>query len=664
MLRRFVYLAVILILFPSCGKIRDSKHNDEQSLKNLPVPAMSNFDNDVKKIYDALNSRDKSVLYNFLDSRDSLVREKALYAIASLRDSGNVYKLVQYLNDTSVNVRKAAAYTLGVIGDPNAQDFLIKRYYNESNPHVRSGILEAIGRCGTSRGLYFLSKLNFSYKDSTEMVGLAYGLVRFSMRGKVSDNSTAQALKLLNCHECPQSAKRIVSFYFLSKSVDLSHIYSKLLEAYNASNDKHLKANVLQAAARVQKPEIARLLRSVLKSDDQFLRISAMKAYRTYYGTEKNLVRYLNDPNAFVARLAAEYFIYHGDGEQAGNYFETAKLVRNWQARGIMFHAALKYAPDSLRSIITRSIITGYKATENRYEKAMLLSALSYDPAQYAFVKDQTFYSGDRVISTAGIKTLMKMRLNPQFDGFAQKAKENQQDDLYEEFGLIFKEAMRRGDNAMIYYSTKVFANKHLHLIDKYDNTYFIKQALTKLQLPRDIKVYNSVCRLLFSYTGEKCKSQTIKLSEISWETLERTKSNQQVLVKTSKGDFVIKLYSQQAPAATSAFVKLILENYYDNTFIYRVVPNKMVMASSRRGDGWPDENIVNNVNLSPVHFQEGTLAMQLVDNNTESVQWLITLAPMPQMDGKYTAVGKVVKGMDVIHSLDVSDQIFSIELL
>ena len=664
MLHRISLLFVMLFVLFSCNKIKNvNNHNSNNSADSPKVTVFT--DTNYRLINNAINQRDTSRLLSYLGSSDTLLREQALLGLASIGDTSHLYRIAELLQDSSVNVRLDAAFALGMSRKDYVQDFLIKRFYNEPSPQVRGGILEALGRCGDSRGLYILSKMSISPQDTQEVLGLAYGLMHFSRRGIVSDLATKQVIRILECRSCASKAKVIASFYLLNRKLDLRPYLVHLLNLFERTDDRYLKANLLQVLGRFDAYRAKYFVQQYLDSDDILLRRAAFKAYlNANRFNQRELIKYLNSSDPVIAYLAATYFVYNGTPDKDEFYFQTAKKLRNWQARAMMFHAALKYSNDSLRPIIERSIISGYRAAANIYEKALLLSAFSYDPLEFGFVRDQTFYTPNRVISTAGIKTLVKMRYNPNFAEFARKFKQEQYDNLYQEFRLIFKEAMLKGDNAMIFYASNILKNKRLNLIRFYDNTFFINQALTRLQLPRDIRVYRSVCQLLKTYAGDTCKTKQVELSPIDWETLEKYGSYSKVIVRTSKGDFVIQLNTKQAPAAVAAFLRLILDNYYDNTYIYRLVPNKFVMASSRRGDGWQDENIVNNVHLTTQHFEPGSVAMQLIDKNLESVQWLVTLAYSPQLDGKYTLIGKVVKGLDVVEKLNVGDQIFSIELL
>jgi cyclophilin family peptidyl-prolyl cis-trans isomerase len=55
---------------------------------------------------------------------------------------------------------------------------------------------------------------------------------------------------------------------------------------------------------------------------------------------------------------------------------------------------------------------------------------------------------------------------------------------------------------------------------------------------------------------------------------------------------------------------------------------------------------------------------MALQGKGIESMQFFITLRPSPELIGKYTALGQVVKGMNILRHLTEGDKIFSIELL
>ncbi len=664
MLKRLAFLSLVILAFVACQKDVKKTH-DKSKIEKTAIQGQTLFeDNQLRQIFTYINTRNKTAITKYLSSTNPTYRAYTLRALASIADTSDIYRVSLMLQDTNEAVREAAVYYLGHTGKKEVQDYLIKHFYNESSPKVRALILEQLGNCGDSRALYVLANMYLSPSDTLEVEGIARGLANFSLRGITSDLATRQVIKILTTNDYSSNLKTLASYYLLSHKVNLRPYISKLIGILEQTNSKYFKINLLHILARQKTYQAQVIVRSNLQSRDLLVRRAAFESllYNKRFD-EGELIRYLNDTDPVVAAMAANYFVYYGTDKKAQDYFNIAKLVRNWQARSLMFHAALKYADDSLRPIIVRSIIYGYKAAANQYEKANLLMALAYDPLQYAFVKDQTFYSTNKVISTAGIKTLVRMRYNPHFAKFAKQYAEQQNDNLYQEFGLIFKEAMLKGDNAMIFYAANTLKNRRLRLIKSFDNVFFIKQALTKLKLPRDIRVYRSVCKLLAIYQGDSCQTKNVPLSPINWSVLDKFSLAPQVVVKTTKGQFIITLDVKNAPVTVATFLKLVLDNYYDNVYVYRLVPNKSVMISSRRGDGWVDENIANGVFLSGKHFEPGTVAMQLVDKNVESIQWLVTLTDMPQLNGKLAPFGKVTKGLDVVEKLQPGDKILAVDI-
>ncbi len=662
MSKKLVLAAIFIsFFFAACKKNTPSKQHQTKSIqltnnKFYYTPTL-------KTVLKYHNQRDVKNLIKYLNDSLPQVRYYTLLSLGSLHDTSHLYPELNMLNDTNSQVRLAAAYTIELQRSHNTEDILIKHYYNESNPAVREQILEALGRCGSSRTLYFLSKVSPTSRIETQ--GLAWALVYSALRGMTSTSCEQRALELLTSYKSSNEVKRIISQYFYQPSIKIKDYYKQLIHVFYNSEDTILKINLIKAVSNITNQQIIDFLKQNLNSQSQELRIAAAQGLAKQHNPDiPQLMAHLTtDHNSFVAQTAAEYFIYHGLPKEANYYFELARTIHKWLPRSLLLHAALKYAPDTLKEKFANSIITGFKATKNDYEKSYLLSSMAFYPPKYEFVRDQAFYATQRIISTTAARTLVKMRLQPDFYKIAQKYYKEQGIKLNKEFSLLFKEIMKKGDNAQIFYASEILRLKKLNLLQNYENTSFINQALAKLQFPRDIRVFHSVCRLYKLYTGDTCSRPIYKMSEIDWSFAQKIPNKTLIRIRTIKGDIIIKLYPEQAPATVSTFLKLVTQGYYNDTYIVRSIPNMSVWASSRRGDSWPDVNIAHPVMLYPYHFEPGTIAMNLIDNGVESVQWFIVLNPTPGMDGHYTAFGKVIKGMSVARSLEVGDQIIAVEI-
>jgi peptidylprolyl isomerase len=124
------------------------------------------------------------------------------------------------------------------------------------------------------------------------------------------------------------------------------------------------------------------------------------------------------------------------------------------------------------------------------------------------------------------------------------------------------------------------------------------------------------------------------------------------ILIDTKYGRIVIKLRDDIAPRHTERIKQLARERYYDNVPFHRVIPRFMAQTGDgARGDGSGGSKYPNLAQeLSDVPFKRGTVGMARAnDPSSANSQFFIMLADGASLDGKYTVVGEVVAGMDVV---------------
>lgn len=130
------------------------------------------------------------------------------------------------------------------------------------------------------------------------------------------------------------------------------------------------------------------------------------------------------------------------------------------------------------------------------------------------------------------------------------------------------------------------------------------------------------------------------------------------VLLETDKGTIEIELAVLDAPQACDSFLRLARDGFFSGTAIHRVVPNFVVQDGDPRGDGegGPGYTLRDEINQRP--YLRGTVGMALEWADTGGSQWFITHSPQPHLDGRYTVIGHVVTGMDVVDRLQQWDVI------
>ncbi|WBL23498.1 peptidylprolyl isomerase [Zunongwangia sp. HRR-M8] len=134
----------------------------------------------------------------------------------------------------------------------------------------------------------------------------------------------------------------------------------------------------------------------------------------------------------------------------------------------------------------------------------------------------------------------------------------------------------------------------------------------------------------------------------------------------TSMGPIVAELYYDQTPITVASFVSLAEgnstmvdstykdKNFYDGLIFHRIIDGFMIQGGDPTGTGrggpgyrFPDETIDS---LS--HDSKGILSMANAGPGTNGSQFFITLVPTPNLDGRHTVFGKVVKGQDVVDAI------------
>ena len=148
-------------------------------------------------------------------------------------------------------------------------------------------------------------------------------------------------------------------------------------------------------------------------------------------------------------------------------------------------------------------------------------------------------------------------------------------------------------------------------------------------------------------------------------------------------GTVKIELYPDKAPETVANFITLANRGFYDGLTFHRVVKDFMIQGGDPEGTGQggakisdlkddgedtdysiKGEFITNGVD-NDLKFDEGVIGMARNDYtqyssnlaeesyNSGSSQFFIMTAANTSLNGYYTAFGKVVEGMDVVHNIE-----------
>ena len=173
---------------------------------------------------------------------------------------------------------------------------------------------------------------------------------------------------------------------------------------------------------------------------------------------------------------------------------------------------------------------------------------------------------------------------------------------------------------------------------------------------------------------------------------------NKVVNFKTSKGDFEVKLFGKDNPVTVSNFLENIENNIYVDQKFYKIInypqirfihsgvnpENKFYIDRKQNIKKTspsipleikfkdeiksrynyqiknPDE-IENLVNT----FESGSIAMvKSGKNKSSSTEFFFVTSKIPELDGRYSIFGKIIKGIDVLGKISKQDYIKAVYII
>ena len=175
------------------------------------------------------------------------------------------------------------------------------------------------------------------------------------------------------------------------------------------------------------------------------------------------------------------------------------------------------------------------------------------------------------------------------------------------------------------------------------------------------------------------------------------TKSNKVIHFKTTKGDFEVKLFGKDNPVTVSNFLENIENGIYINQKFYKIInypqikfihggvnpENKLYVEPKQnlhkaspsipleikfREEIKPRYNYQiknpnetrNLVNI----FESGSIAMiKSGKNKSSSTEFFFVTSKIPELDGRYSIFGKIIKGLDVLKKINQEDYIKAVQI-
>jgi cyclophilin family peptidyl-prolyl cis-trans isomerase len=130
------------------------------------------------------------------------------------------------------------------------------------------------------------------------------------------------------------------------------------------------------------------------------------------------------------------------------------------------------------------------------------------------------------------------------------------------------------------------------------------------------------------------------------------------VKLETPRGTIEIELYPGDAPMGVEYFQSVVTSGAIVGTEFGRVVPN---FVAQQRGIGTdaPLRDEVNRHGLT-----RGNLSWASSGLDTGRPGYTLGITPQPHNEGDFTALGRVIRGQDVVDRLELGDRITGAQIV
>lgn len=635
---------------------------------------LSLSDVELQKIIDLQDKQDITGLYTYFRSTNPAYRYYSVLAFGSIKNIVSSDSLYRMLKDPVLEVRAAAAYALGQTGNSKITGRIIASFSGKDTLEVdniyNANILEAVGKTGNESDLKAIATVKtYRSTDTFLLLGQMRAIYNFGLRKIVTDESTSRVVDLLYQKSIPSEVRTLAANYLgRNKKLNLSLYKVRLIETFSKEDDPNIRMSIALAFGNSKDIDFLPTLKSrLIVETDYRVKSNIVRAMANfpYADVRDILLSNCKNDNIHIATTAADAIIINGIVEDVLEYIKYDTIGIPWQVRSkmngaVLAHTALYFTKS--KAAFSQRILKNLKESSDDYSKAAYVNALSKDPYNFGLLGQLYADEKSQIVKIAALEGLGSILRNPLFfkafgNGFGRVKGEI--------LGTLIN-AVSSGDVGQIAVASTILKEPSLIFKEWIRDPAFMKEALTKLTLPRDIESYNELKSAISYIEGTTFEPEVVKHNNpINWTFVQLSSDTTVAAIKTSRGLIRVKLDRINAPATVANFINLVNEKFYNGKIFHRVVPNFVIQTGCPRGDGYGSLDYTIRSELPQKYFDgEGYIGMASAGNHTESTQWFITHSPAPHLNGNYTIFGRVVEGMDIVHQIQVGDKINEIILV
>jgi HEAT repeat protein/cyclophilin family peptidyl-prolyl cis-trans isomerase len=616
-------------------------------------------------------------LVRLLTDGEARVRRRAALAVGRVGLSEGVPPLVALLSDTDAEVRQMAAFALGLIGDKIAREPLAASLADPS-PLVKGSAAEALGLIGDPAAADAVARMASQIVESgalgnppTEEAdaqrdspagafkAAVFALVRLKAYGPLAAAVLDGAQPRVRWWPVAYALQRLEDPRAVSALLALAqdpHPYTRafaakglgplkdraavpVLISLTTSADHPVAIEAVRSLGRLADPAAAPALMKIIRAPkpNPQLRLEAVSAIGATggEGTYEALLDILADPSPLI-RAATLRALAQLDPEGFVTVLSGLDPDPHWIARAALATALGTLPPETglprLRAMLGDA--------DERVIPSVLASLARLRPADAPSVMTARLKDNDLVVRAAAAKALGELKPPGAAASLAEAYRFGQRDSTYVARAAALGALSAYGSAEAVPVLNEALADK--------DWAVRVRAAALLAQLDPASDAVARIRPAPSPHTTAEYEAPRLITPTVS----------PQAYIETDRGLIQIELAVLDAPFTVGNFVTLARQGFFNGQSFHRVVPDFVIQSGDPRGDGegGPGFTIRDELNQRP--YLRGTLGMALDWQDTGGSQFFITHSPQPHLDARYTAFGRVIKGMEFVDQIEQLDVI------
>lgn len=633
--------------------------------------------NEYPALYDAVFERNGQELIEYTKSDNKLVAEQAWKALINT-PYNNVNELIEYASNTNTKDAWASLWFKEL--DSSHLDKLHTLW--SENPDYRAGMASVLGMHGNETTLDLLMSLALAEMDDNLEFEVAYAIGLLSSEYDFSAQQQLVIVKRAVGVSKPEARRAyLYGYYRTDKTFDTEAEEILIDEWRGLPRDDIFDPYVFKILMKNRSKDVLYHfeLEEFSEMNAQFAIEVANTLAKTSVSEYTTLVlsSLLNHRNANVIISALKVIQTKAEYRSELNNVVRSQIAGNGNLPEMVRLEALKtisdYDAQSLDSM-TKDL-----AGNDPYLQPVKYSVFKkyYDNDEYFALLETDIKSNKGLSRVFAVNEFSNWWGGLESDEKSTEIKNQAQN--------LLQYCIENADRSMAYNLSGLLMDEDLLPNADY---FMIEEMLQRFNLPEDIEVYQSIAGVLSKRFEEKSKSLVDSLarvgnsalnntlSELGWEVektepkmvefrkpewdkLAKLGPNPILRLYTDKGLIRIELDVLSAPATIAGILQLSEDGEYNDVAFHRVVPNFVIQGGDiQTGDGFGGPDYIVPTEASSKQYERAITGMASAGTDTEGSQYFMMHYWSPHLNGRYTIIGEVISGMNVIDHILVGDRV------